>query len=313
MTELKKWSNHINLTESILQNITFHPSISLLEARNLTSKALALHDIPEPALEALLLICKSASISNIDFFMEPNKQLSSKQLSMLADMLNRRIGREPLSYIIGECEFYGIKLHVDRRVLIPRPETELLVEKSLEIIQRHKQMSQTPPVIADIGTGCGCIAITIALKEPHTRLYAIDVSEQSLQVASKNCYRYRISDRIRLLKGDLTAPLPESVSLIVTNLPYIESKQLKSLSPEVRCFEPRIALDGGESGLKYIRRFLHNARDKIIPGGSIVIEIGYGQSNDVTALAMSLYPDSSVKLHRDLSGVNRVLVLEDIY
>ena len=217
-------------------------------------------------------------------------------------LIKRRLGGEPTAYITGHREFYGLDFYVDRRVLIPRPESELLVEKTLCLAQNHPVST-----IADIGTGCGAIAISLALNLPQAKIYATDISAPALKVARVNCQRHGVADRVCLLAGDMLDPLPESVDLIIANLPYVRVLEVSQMG--LANFEPQLALSGGWDGLEKICRLCREVNDKLRPEGYLLLEIGQGQSGAVTGFLRSLFPSAKIDIAPDLSGIDRVVSL----
>jgi len=225
---------------------------------------------------------------------------------MLSEVVRRRINREPSAYITGHTEFAGLDLVITPAALIPRPETELLVESAVELISR---MEARPPLIADIGTGCGAIAIALALRLPAATIYATDVSGPALKLAALNCQRHSVADAITLLQGNLTEPLPGPVHLIVANLPYVRDSDVDALEPEISTFEPRLALNGGPDGLRLIEELLGQARQRPMPTGGILLEIGYDQAQAVCDLARDCFPHARARVTRDLAGLDRLVAI----
>lgn len=222
-------------------------------------------------------------------------------------MVKRRQAGEPLAYIVGHREFFGLDFFVAPGVFIPRPETETLVEKALELAQ-----SRFPPdlLLADVGTGCGAIAISLALKLPQAQVYATDISSQALKVARENCRRYGLGNRIQFLQGHLLQPLPRPVHLIVANLPYVPEEELPYLQEEIRHFEPPDALVGGVGGLDLVKALLPEARPKLLPGGAVLLEIAPSQTWEAVGLAEECFPQARIGILRDLSNLERVVVVQ---
>ena len=260
-------------------------------------RALLAGNIEDAPLEAEVLLRNTLKINRVQLYSEPDSELSQEQEKAFWQRIERRLSREPTAYITGNREFFGLDFHVDSAVLVPRPESELLVEKALELAENHALS-----VIAEVGTGCGAIAISLALSLPQTRIYAIDISTAAIKVASSNCRRHGVADRVRLLAGDMLDPLPESVDLVVANLPYVRQSQTDTLA-----FEPVLALDGGPDGLDKIRRLCLKVGDKLRPGGHMLLEIGNGQAEAVTAFLRGIFPSSKIELTPDLSGIDRVV------
>ena len=244
----------------------------------------------------------------------PDRRLDTVELDTYRELIERRRQHEPVAYIIGHKEFYGLDFYVDRRVLIPRPETELLVEKGLEI-GRAASHSLT---IADVGTGCGAIAISLAAHLPQAIIYALDASSAALEVATLNCCRHGLEGCVHLLQGDLLSPLPEPVDLIVANLPYVSWAEWEQLLRTITSYEPRSALDGGPDGLEAIRRLLAQARSHLKPQATILLEIGATQGAAVTDLVRHSFDKlrtphfstATVEVVQDYAGLDRMVVIE---
>ncbi len=263
--------------------------------------------IENPRLDADVLARHLLSIDRTSLLLNLDRQLDEAELRAYQSLVSRRLGREPCSYITGRREFYLFDLEVSPAVMVPRPETELLVERALQHLARLPQLSVP---VADIGTGCGAIAITIAANMPHARIHATDISEHVLPVARANCERHGVAERVNPLLGDLMEPVPEPVSLIVANLPYVRSADMPDLPDEARLYEPSMALDGGPDGLRVIDQMLSHARDKLLGKGTIVFEIGYDQGRDAEALARAYFPNSAVTVIRDLSNMDRMVEIQ---
>jgi release factor glutamine methyltransferase len=254
-----------------------------------------------PGLEAQLLLAYNLDRPRSWILAHPEYGLTSEQLLLLDHDLARLVGGTPLPYLTGRQEFFGLSFHVSPAVLIPRPETELLVERALEWV-----LAQPGPArVADIGTGSGCIAISIAKHDLKVRVDAVDRSFAALRVAAINTGCYDVIDRVRLIQGNLTTALSGPYSLICANLPYIPSADLNGL-PVAR-HEPLEALDGGEDGLLLIRRLLTQSRRVLEPGGCILLEIEYRQAAMVSDLAQACYPGASVRVYADLAGLDRLV------
>lgn len=276
----------------------------LNQALQLAGHTLSEARVADAPIEAEFLLCHVLGISKTQLYSEPERLLTSTETNHLWHLLRRRLSHEPTAYILKCCQFYGIDFYIDHRVSIPRPETELLVEKTVEFAKQRFPLEN--PVIADIGTGSGNIAISLALALPKARIYATDISASALEVAGINCQHYKLDSQIELLQGDLLEPLPKPVNVIVANLPYIKDSELKTLSPEIISFEPIIALAGGEDGLDKIRCLLAQAPGKICPEGCLFLEVGQDQDKVVTSVINNHFPQASIELIPDLSGINRV-------
>ena len=238
--------------------------------------------------------------------------LSPVELAAARGLVMRRAGREPLQYILGTQEFCGLEFHVDRAVLIPRPETELLVEYAAQRIPAERKA-----IIVDVCTGSGCIAVAIARKRPHARVIATDLSNPSLAVARQNAVYHAVGERITWLEGDLLGAmagqgLEGQVELIISNPPYIAEADWATLQPEVRLFEPRGALVAGPQGTELHERLLHESGRYLSPGGALILEIGAGQAR---AMRRIVEQTPGYKFHRliyDEAGLERVVIVERV-
>lgn len=273
--------------------------MTLKEALSRARGILAEHDIEDAPLEAELLLRHTLKISRTQMYLDLDRELSPQPEEIFWQLVERRLNGEPTAYIIGRREFYGLDFYVDPHTLIPRPESELLVEIALELAQDRPLST-----IADIGTGCGAIAISLALELPATKIYATDISAAALEVARLNCQKHGVTDRVRLLQGDMLEPLPEPVDLLIANLPYIRQAELAPTS-----FEPVIALDGGADGTERIGKLCRQAQSKLSARGNLLLEIGQGQGEAITSLLESLFPDGEIEVLPDLGGIERVVSL----
>ena len=262
--------------------------------------------IPDPRLEAEVMAMNVVKMLRHDIFAQQEMELGIQQEQELAQMVERRLKREPLAYILGYREFYGVNLLVTPAVLIPRPETETLVEHAL--FMSLMGMETTELVIADVGTGNGAIAISLAIHLPAARIYALDISDDVLDVASYNIRAHNVSDRVTLGIGDLLEPLPEPVDMVVANLPYLPSDRISTLQPEVQK-EPRAALDGGADGLDLVRRLLSQASSKLKEHGVILLELDPEQVTVVEGLARQHFPEASITVEQDLAHMDRIFVI----
>ncbi len=262
--------------------------------------------IPEARLEAEVLVMNVMRMPRQSIFAEQETEVSAQQQEALDSLLVRRFRREPLAYILGMREFYGINVFLTPSVLIPRPETEGLVEHAL--FMSLMGMESRELTIADVGTGSGAIAINLAIHLPAARIFAVDVSDEVLDVAAYNIRSHGVEDRVTLGIGDLLDAVPEPVDLIVANLPYIPSNRIPTLQPEVQ-HEPVVALDGGSDGLDLIRRLLIQAEDKLRPNGIILLEMDPEQIPIVQTLVKHHFPRGSTSVETDLAGMDRILTI----
>ncbi len=263
--------------------------------------------LEEAALEAEVLLMHQAGISRAYLYSHREDAAPVEFGVAYQTLLDRRAAREPLAYITGTREFFGLEFRVDRRVLIPRPETEMLVE---ECLGQLGQDSRPFPILADIGTGSGAIAVALAHHLPGARVYATDISAEAIDVASINCARHGVRERVTLVEGNLLEALPEPVDVILANLPYVPRSTISTLAPEVSVYEPRAALDGGEDGLYLVRQLLSQTPGRLRPGGRLLLEIGSGQGAEAAQAAADAIAGSSIRVMRDLAGLDRLLVIE---
>jgi release factor glutamine methyltransferase len=280
--------------------------IDVRQATREAVQALEGERVDSPRLDAELLLAHALGTNRAWVLAHPERRLTPKELTRFRDLVGRRLGREPLAYITGHREFFGLDLAVDARVLIPRPETELLVEQALALARRLPE----PPLIADVGAGSGAIAVALAVHLPAARIYALDQSPDPLAVSAENARRHGVEGRVVCLEGDLLNPLPETVHIVTANLPYVASEEWESLAPEIRVHEPQAALDGGPGGLEVIRRLLAMAGRHLRPQGAILLEIGAEQGPAARTLAAEHFPQARVDLHQDYAGLDRLLILQ---
>jgi release factor glutamine methyltransferase len=217
-------------------------------------------------------------------------------------LVDRRVHREPVAYIVGHHEFWGLDFEVMPGVLIPRPETELIVETALELIAPERFR------IADVCTGSGCLAVAVAHENPNVEVTATDTSDQAIQIARRNALRHGVARRITFVRTDLFEGVEGEFDLIVSNPPYVPERERSSLQPEVRDHEPAQALFAGADGLDVIKRLIAESPRRLKPGGSLVFEIGLGQDSAVTQLISATPGIRMIDLRRDLQGIPRTVV-----
>ena len=254
-------------------------------------------------LDAEVLLAHALSTTRVQLIVDAKRPLEADELARFRDLVKRRRAREPVAYLLGMREFYGRSFRVDRRVLVPRPDTETLVETALERT-RHVSMAMRA---LDLCTGTGCVAITLARERPTSRVTATDVSADALAVARDNALRlgaYNVSFR----RGDLFSAVEPSCrfDLVAGNPPYVASAEIPSLPPEIRDHEPRLALDGGDDGLAILRRIVIDAPAYLAPAGVLALEVGAGESAAVVEL-LARAGFASVQVQRDYGRVERVV------
>jgi len=257
-----------------------------------------------PALEAQALLAHATGLERAFILAHPEQTLDDEQLTFLTRALKRLQSGEPLAYITGRREFYGLELAITPDVLVPRPETELLVEQAILWLRANPGRRRA----ADIGTGSGCIALALAHTLPDLSLSAGDRSPAALQLAAANSRRYGLQERIHFVHSDLLEHMPGPFDLLCANLPYIPTATLQDLA--VAQHEPHLALDGGPDGLRLIARLLAQAPQRLAPAACILLEIEAGQGQSAPALARETFPQAGIHLHHDYAGHPRLLHIQ---
>lgn len=271
------------------------------------AKTLSAAGCDTPRLDAEVLLAHALGQDRGWLYAHPEYALAPDRLGAYQALITRRAGREPVAYLTGHKEFFGLDLVVTPGVLIPRPETERLVEIALQIPETGARSDMM--VIADVGTGSGAIATALAMHVRAAHVFATDISAAAVAVARYNAARHGVAGRVDCLQGDLLAPLRGTFHLIVANLPYLSRVDLAAAPPEVAHWEPRLALEGGPDGLAALRRLLASAANRLQPAGALLAEIGAGQGADVLALADQHFPRAMVEIAQDYAGLDRVLVV----
>ena len=269
------------------------------------AETLESHGIPDSALEAEVLLRHALGYDRAGFYASLGDIVIPEDRECALSFAERRINREPLAYITGHREFYGLDFIVSPAALIPRQETELLVDAALEFARKRSDVGIS---IADVGTGSGAIAVALAVNLPVAQVYATDCSTSALAVANRNRRKHGVPHRVCLLKGDLLLPLSCPVDLILSNPPYIVTNLIPGLAPEVQ-MEPRVALNGGEDGLEVIRRLFEQAPSKLKSGGSLMLEISPEQLVAVCSLAKARFPAADISYASDLLGLPRCVIV----
>jgi release factor glutamine methyltransferase len=259
--------------------------------------------------EARWLLARTLGLSESALLVRGGEPVERAAAGRYRAAVQRRAAREPFAYVVGEREFYGRTFLVDRRVLVPRPETETLIEEALRVLAK---CGVANPLVVDVGTGSGAIACTVALEAPQARVLACDVSSDALAVARANRTRLGLDGesladrRLRLVHGSLLSWLGRPADLVLANLPYLPSSRVPGLMPEVRDWEPHLALDGGTDGLDLVAHLLADADRTVRPGGTILLELDPEQM----ASACALLPHAAARVIPDLAGLGRVLRLD---
>ena len=263
--------------------------------------------IESPRLNAELLLRKVLEIDQVQVYLCSDRILTQRQFTSYKSLINKRIKGEPVQYILGSREFWSLDLRITPEVLIPRPETELLVEETLKIFRDERNLTLR---FMEVGTGSGAIAIALAKELQGCFILAEDISWRAILVAKENARIQRVSENIRFLVGDLFAPLKEGRSLfdlILSNPPYVPSSQIGTLPREIAEFEPRIALDGGRDGLEFFRRIVTGSGSFLKDGGWLMLEFGEGQGEAVAEMIRNAGYFAPRNIIKDHSGVDRVI------
>ncbi len=265
--------------------------------------------IDSPRLSAEWLLCYVLGAKRIELYTQFNKVVGQEQLSQLHELVKRAGAHEPIAYITGKKEFYSLEFEITKDCLIPRPETELLVERAIEFL-RTRNGEQ---FICDLCTGSGCVAIAIARNFANCRIVATDISDAALAVAEKNVAKHGLMNRIKLLQGDLFEPViaglgPAKFDLIVSNPPYVSEPEYEKLAPNVKDFEPKSALTAGKDGLDIIKKIIAGANQHLKPAGTLMLEIGNEQGNAVHKLRETAGYFSTVKIEKCYSNLDRLAI-----
>ena len=286
------------------------PAATIAETLKQASERLRDASIPNDVLDAQTLLAEALGKDRTYLIVNFNQPLDDDLLEQYQTLIERRAAREPLQYITGHQEFFGLGFEVTPDVLIPRPETEIIVEETIRLVQQN---NIAEPVIVDVGTGSGCIAVTLARELEEARAIACDISPAALRIARRNALRHKLEDRIEFVASDLLSAFGEGkfADFIISNPPYVSKRELPDLQREVRDWEPHVALTDHGDGLSFYRRLLREAPSRLRPGGYLICEMGYTQSEAVLAMV-----DSEVwkepRLLDDLQGIPRTLVLKKI-
>ena len=264
-----------------------------------------------PRLDAELLLAHALGVPRAELFRDPGRPLRAEELGRFEGLLVRREAREPVAYILGRRAFRTIDLEVTADVLIPRPETETLVDVALEALKAMPIAGPDPedePLALDVGTGSGCVALALAAEDPFVRLVATDIDPGALAVARRNAAQLGLARRVEFVLSDLFADVGERpFDLVVSNPPYIPADEYVTLEPNVRDYEPRLALYGGVDGLDFYRRLVPGAALLLRPGGTLALEVGAGQADAVTGIIDAAGAYEAAARRGDLSGVPRVV------
>lgn len=283
------------------------PKLTILEAYRLGREHLAACGVAEPAIEAEVLLRYVLGYDRAALYTRWEGPMPAAARARYQDLLEVRATGRPVHYIIGQREFMGLTFAVDERVMIPRPETEVLVEHLVDVVGDFAD-----PILVDVGTGSGCIAVSLAHALPRARVFATDISPEALEVAHANARRHGVDERVVFFQGDLLAPLPENlkarVAAIATNPPYVPQAQAASLPREIREFEPSVALFAPGDGLQAHRKMISAAPEWLAPHGVLAMEVGLGQAQAAVMEVQTHGGYAGVRVLPDALGIERVVV-----
>ena len=281
--------------------------MTVLEAIQRSTGFLARKGVDSPRLQVELLLAHALGVPRLKLYLNFEQKLTSANLETMRELVRRRGNREPLQHIIGSTSFCGFEIKVNRHVLVPRPETEMLAERAWQFLAA---LNPPPGAALDFGTGSGCLAIALAAQCPRAEVHAADISVEALRVARENAALNNLSDKIQFHCGDGFAALPRGLpfDLIVSNPPYIPSADIEALAPEVRDHDPRLALDGGADGLDFYRRLAAEAANHLRPAGRIMLESGDGQAEQIRQLFVQ-HKWVVESVEADYTGQPRILTL----
>ncbi len=276
---------------------------TLREALQLGVQHLRQSGVEHPRADAEHLLSAATGLTRAQLLAHPNAPLSPAAWETYRGWIERRAQGEPIAYLVGYTWFYDVRLHITPDVLIPRPETELLVERTLALLRPRGARVR----LADVGTGSAAILVALGRHLPRARLWGTDISPRALRVARHNVRAHRLTDRCLLVQADVLAPLKGPFDVIVANLPYVGTGETAVVDPRVLEYEPPEALWAGPQGLDLIRRLVDQVPGRLVPGGYLLLEIGYRQEQAVRQLIRQRLPSSRVQVHRDLAGHPRVV------
>ncbi len=285
---------------------------TIKELLAVASEYLCQKGIESPRLAAEALLAHVLGMKRIGLYLDFDRPLLAAEVSQFRELIRRRVAREPLQYITGRQEFWSLDFEVGPHVLIPRPETELLVEYGIRQCKAMISSNLQQVNVLDLCTGCGAVAVSIAKEIAVARLWAIDISPDAISVAKRNAQKHGVMNRIKFLEGDLFEPIQDKnihFHLIVSNPPYVAQEDYDELPPEVKDFEPRISLDGGPGGMVVIKRILQEAPEFLTSMGVVMIEMDPGQIKKAMDLASSLPGFEGSEVVKDYSGRERVIVV----
>jgi len=269
------------------------------------------HDIDSPRATAEILLAHVLNTRRIDLYLRYDQPLIPAELENFKTLIKRRLNREPVAYILESKEFWSMDLRVTREVLIPRPETECLVEKTLELLAMDSKLASK--LILELGTGCGAVILALASENPRHSYWSTDISLNAIRVARQNARRHGLDGKVHWINGDWFAPLrskPGVFDLIVSNPPYIRSDDLTRLQPEIKAYEPLLALDGAADGLRCLRHIIQSAYLFLKPRGAVILEIGHDQKAPLAQMIAECGQYEEIHFYQDYSAYDRILKMK---
>jgi release factor glutamine methyltransferase len=269
--------------------------------------------IENPRLDAEVLLAHQLKSDRLSLYLNLDKPLTKDEISGYRTSVKRRVQREPLQYITGIQEFWSLEFVVGPQALIPRPESEMLVEQALCLLKETGKERGYAPSILDVGTGCGALAVSLACEMEHAKIQATDISSTALELARLNAEKHGVIDRFEFLEGDLLKPLEnleKGFDVILSNPPYVASEEFEALPPEVRDYEPRLALDGGKGGMRYVERLIREAADYLIPGGWLLVEMAPHQTRESLKLVKQTGAYGEMRRKKDYDHRYRIVAAQ---
>jgi release factor glutamine methyltransferase len=283
---------------------------TILSLLNWTTSYFADREIESPRPAAEILLAHTLNLTRIDLYLRHDQPLTDPELKRFKRLIKRRLNREPVAYITGSKEFWSLEFHVSPEVLIPRPETECLVEMALPLTKRT---GKRPRKVLELGTGSGAIVVALAVEVPMNRYIATDSSPGAILMAKRNATEHGCGEQIDFIRGDWFDPFKPETSrfdLILSNPPYIATDAIRQLEPEIKSFEPIKALDGDKDGLGCLRRIIQAAHRYLAPEGALILEMGFDQGEALKTIAVESGGYGSIDISKDYSGLDRIIRLE---
>ncbi|MCK4783566.1 MAG: peptide chain release factor N(5)-glutamine methyltransferase [Desulfobacteraceae bacterium] len=292
-----------------------HKSWIIKDLLKVTADYLKEKEIDSPRLTAEILLSHQLNTDRVNLYLNFDQPLTEKEISGYRSLIKRRLRHEPIQYITGSQEFWSLDFMVDPQVIIPRPESELLVEQAINRVGANFAPQNQSPKILDLGTGSGALAISVAKEVPQARFWATDLSAAALSLARSNAEKHGVSERIQFMRGDLWDPiinLDITFDIIISNPPYITSEEYNDLAPEVRDYEPRLALDGHEGGMYFIEKIIRGGLDYLSPGGWLIMEMSPDQTEKALLLIEQINGYGEKTRIKDYSHTYRVIMAQKV-